>query len=338
MKQYADKIFVTLSFLLLGIIAALRSNTVGSDTALYEQIYSSDRYTVINLENFDLYTLYSRIVSNIFGENPHVITSVNSILIAILFGVAVYRLSKAPLLTTLLFHSLYFYLTSLNVARQFIAVGLVLNAFYFLSKNKKVMYFIFTAMAISVHASAIISLLYFVLSKIKWTWIKLTIIPIVLTIFSIFFGILLTKFILFFPHYQMYVQGNSGFQVSTASNGSKVLINIFYLSLLVFYFIWSYRWKIKIDKSEWLIASSLLFGSLIGFAFLNNLLMSRVEMYFTILIIFFVPILVLKFCVIVTEKKAGYILFSGAIFLISLVPFAYQLLGNFQGILPYVTY
>lgn len=88
-------------------------------------------------------------------------------------SVYVYKQSKLPIFSMLLFFLLYFYCSSLNIMRQYIALSILLVGFLYMEKNKYI-YIASICLATLFHSTAVIGLSFFLLKYIrlnKWFWV-----------------------------------------------------------------------------------------------------------------------------------------------------------------------
>ena len=77
-------------------------------------------------------------------------------------------------------------------------------------------------------------------------------------------------------------------------------------------------------------------GLSIGIVFYNNILLNRIEMFYSILSIVFIPIAIDYISLKFKQKDAVRLMLTIGILLITLVPYYIQVSGNYSGILPYV--
>ncbi|TNL00710.1 EpsG family protein [Fructilactobacillus sanfranciscensis] len=337
--QTQKTIFCVLTFGTLGFISASRASSVGTDVTLYENIFKSINCGM-SAENNLGYVIYNKLIGNAFGYTGHEITAANSVLITILIGFFIWKVAEHYFVATFLYISLFYYATSFNISRQFIAMGLVLVAISFALDKKVMPWFILTVLATLFHATAIVAFPVYWLTKVHWDAKKtLGIFPI--TIFASFiFDAILNIFVRFFPHYEMYITGTQ-FNIAGQGQGRVVLVKVFILFILLgLLLLYQKRYGLISERHHNIIALTTV-GLSIGIVFYNNILLNRVELFYSILSIVFIPIAIDYISLKFKEKDtvrlmlAMRLMLTIGILLITLVPYYIQVSGNYSGILPY---
>lgn len=342
----SKKIFIGLSFSILGIISSIRSPQVGTDTSTYQTLffYQIHGIKIFNSNNPELsskaplYGVYSRIVSMI-SVNLQTITIANSLLIAFLFGIFIYRLKINPLYSTLLFISIGFFTSSLNTSRQFIAIGLVCNALLFLFDKKAFIYFALITVAISIHTLAIVGLIFYPIYKIKWTAVKISCFLIVLTMTSFFLESVSKIFIQFFPNYAFYLQNPVTF--FGASSRIIMILDIgLILIILLFYALTKY-YHIKCSQEEVSLLIIFLIGPYFEILVFHNqsilLLTQRFLTFFSILSIAVIPGMCAKVSKKFNNPENVSFAFFSVIFIFTLFTFSVEI-QKYWGVIPYITF
>lgn len=178
-KQSGDtdknkKNFLMLSFIMIGFLIAFRGVSVGADTWNYSDSYI--KYSNLSLnqfKNIDIEIGYLVLIKilNIFSSNPQTMFIFEGFLVAISYGYFIHRntttITQAytAVLGYLAFNLLSFQLSGF---RQSIAMCICLWAFEFI-KNKKIIPFVLTALLASTfHASAILFLPAYFVSRFKY--------------------------------------------------------------------------------------------------------------------------------------------------------------------------
>ncbi|MBS1014260.1 EpsG family protein [Levilactobacillus brevis] len=331
--QIQKTIFCVLTFGTLGFISASRASSVGTDVTLYENIFKSINYGM-SAENNLGYVIYNKLIGNVFGYTGHEITAANSVLITILIGFFIWKVAEHYFVATFLYISLFYYATSFNISRQFIAMGLVLVAISFALDKKVMPWFILTVLATLFHATAIVAFPVYWLTKVHWDAKKtLSIFPI--TIFASFiFDAISNIFVRFFPHYEMYITGTQ-FNIADQGQGRVVLVKVFILFILLgLLLLYQKRYGLISERHHNIIALTTV-GLSIGIVFYNNILLNRVELFYSILSIVFIPIAIDYISLKFKEKDTVRLMLTIGILLITLVPYYIQVSGNYSGILPY---
>lgn len=335
------KFFVSLSFLFLTIVAVFRASTVGADVPTYEglfvQLLSGES---TGHGNTPIYNLYSQLVGKVSAQ-PLAITIANSIVICVLMAVFIYYSDVNPFYATLLFVGMYFYADSLNGARQYIAIALVLNAFLFLLKRKWIWYISLTLIAIGVHATAIVSLIYIPIVLIRWTLKKSIIFIGSLVVLGLLYLRIIDIFVKIFPRYSFYITGDGYENVQTIGTVSQGKILYYYLFLLTVFLITVFlinKYRILITTDETKIIICYAISLFVGILFYNAILVQRVIWYFSIWGIIFFPIMEDKLSKIFSGGKRDSKFLFVLFFLIVFVVYIIRLQNNYDMIVPYRTW
>lgn len=325
-----NKFFAFLSCAHLGLLMALRGASVGTDTQLYSRLYeqiarSENMFSVI--KSAPIYVVYNKAVSLITNETQWIVVF-NALVIMIGIGVFIYKNSSNAVMSIYFYITLYFYFKSFNISRQFIAVVLVANSYYFLKNNNIRKYLILIFAAIFIHNTAVVGLILFPLKLVKWTNIKIYFLAIATTIAMMSFDKLLLIFLRIFPRYKMYLI-NSTTSISDVSQGKKILVTFFYLAIVVLcMFYLTYKKQNELTNELYFLTAIMTIAVVIGIVFYNNILISRIEIYFSLFIIIYIP-LVIK--LVGKSKLFWYCSFM----VITAIPMIVQLRGNISGVVPY---
>lgn len=323
-------VFLTLAFSAMFFIMGFRTETVGTDTSLYCKIFELNfnfnlKSALLEGDFTFIYSLYNKIVS-LISTNRNAIIVGNSFLICFLTALFIYKNSKNVIFPTLFFITFYHFFSSMNIARQYIAVLLVANAFYFLKNRQLFKYIILCLMATLVHNTAIVS---FIL--IPFFFIKLSKRNIItyLSIFSIsllFFDKILIIFSSIFDHYDMYL--NSHYLQQIGQNKKVIITFIYIIIAIITTGLLNSKKLSKEEKYELKLLYLINFIAIIlGIFSLKIMLISRIEIYFSIFIIILIP----KVFNLLKDRIMYYFLFT----LIMFIPMFMQLKGNNGEVLPY---
>lgn len=332
-----NKIFITLVCIHLGIIMACRSENVGSDTEGYSRLfyiisYSDDIFSVI--KSAPLYSAYNYAVS-LISTNTQCIIIFNSLIIITGMGIFIYRNSPNVVMSIYYFISLYFYFHSLNATRQFIATILIANSYYYLKNNNMKKFLILLVAAISIHNTASVFLIVWLLSKIKWSNFRICILAFMTTLIMYFYDKLLGIFLMVFPRYIMYMGGGE-FSLSDTGQGKKILVSFLYLLIvaLCMFLIRGNRHDDNQDVKEnlYLLTAIMTVAVVIGIVFYNNLLISRIEIYFSIFVIIYIPLVIQILGK--TNTKLN-LLAHYFLMIITTIPLVFQLKSNISRVIPY---
>lgn len=325
------KIFLFLAFGFMFLIMGFRSENVGTDTRLYCNIFQehfSFNFGIIK-ENGDssfLYSLYNKIVSLISTDYRAIIIA-NSIVICALTALFIYKNSDNVVFSTLFFMTFYHFFSAMNISRQYIAVMIICNAFYFLKNKKPVKYILLCIIATLIHNTAIVSFIMLPFLYINPTKRNIFIYFAVIVIGMIFMNKIMTLFSVVFGHYTMYFEKSL---LTEVGENRKVVITVIYI---VFAILLIYLLKNKTEEKEsnyidlYLLHMINLITIIIGIISLKIMLLSRIEVYFSIFEIILIPKVLNK----MKNKRYIYIAFV----VIMIIPMYIQLKSNNSTVLPY---
>ena len=167
------KIYLFFCFGLLTIIAMLRNVSVGTDLfKIYAPIFERVKDLRINeLSNINIeigYVYLNKIIDMI---NPSVSTLiiVTSIVTIPMYGIFIYKNSEDVAISTMMYVLLNSFFMSLSMLRQGIAITIILIAYEYLKKDNIKKFIILILIATTIHASAIITLMFIPLKKACFT-------------------------------------------------------------------------------------------------------------------------------------------------------------------------
>ncbi|MCI9173370.1 MAG: EpsG family protein [Lachnospiraceae bacterium] len=354
------KIFLVLSAVSMMIIMGCRDVHVGTDTISYGNYFRQvseiswldcvlSRGTA--LKNAPFYLLWSKVVLIFSGGNYQFFLILNAIIICGAVFYFIYENSNHVVMSTFLYVLGYYYLNSLNASRQYMSFSFMLVAYTFMRKNKKKKAFLFTALGIGIHVVSICFLPVIILAsnrierrilkKVYGYCIICSCITGSLWSLQFIFGInyftdlwsrIARNFVKIFPKYKAYLW-NSGVSIYATGEGKKIYLEIFYLlfvltAICIIYFSKNVSEKKKDYLLDMLIPSSV--GVVMGIIGAKLLLISRIELYFSVFTICLIPEVLFLF-----EKKYRYltvIVTLGIMF----IPFYMQLDSNISEVVPYV--
>ncbi|PYF03256.1 EpsG family protein [Ureibacillus chungkukjangi] len=201
-------VYLTLTFGLFTLLAALRSSIVGNDTDVYISLFNSISLTG-DVSNFfwryEKGYLYLNKLLSLITTNPQIIIIISSIII--MYGSAryIYKYSQIPWLSVFLFFTLGYYGMSMNTIRLNIAIVIVLLSYDFLRERRLVKFVITVILASLFHRTAIVFLLAWPITKLKFNFKTACILILLSMGLFISFPIILQVALNIFPTYQYYV-------------------------------------------------------------------------------------------------------------------------------------
>lgn len=342
-----EKILWWLSLVQFSFIEAFRASSVGTDTAAYSRTY----YLVSRINGIDKY-INGRIsgLFAILSPVAHILpysfmwSILTGIIINLLIWIYIRLDSKDYGLSVFLYLTCYFYYTSMNAGRQYIAIALSMITISFITRKKYLIAVPFFLLAIIIHAGGTIILsLAFGIYLISWNlkryvaWLALCFIS------SFFIPFLQELFQLFFVDYAQYSYERAVSQGRMIYFNFFIFIFVMYSALVICH---KDNGKIKIsnfyshseDKNAdfeihylWgliiLVSLQLVFCIMLP----NHIFISRATEVFSVLSITLLPNIL--------KEKTKISLVMKAILMIG--TFGYMILrlyGNYGQIIPYKTF
>lgn len=230
------KWYVFSTFFLIILVAALRSTDIGIDLAGH---YARD-YVVIAKSNWNsfsqLLTLTGYdpgfvVLCKILGYisvDPQCFIVITSIFIYFSVATYIYKYSDDVVLETFLFFTSFMYFMYMTMIAQAIAIAVIMWDLKFLLEKKYIKYCILALLAVSIHSSAILVLLFIPLAslKVKKNYIIVYILGMigVISIFNKVFALFVN---VIFPQFSFYLSGNI--------HGKGQVLNIYTFCHLLIY-------------------------------------------------------------------------------------------------------
>lgn len=287
------KIYITLASLQWILISGLRHVSVGADT--YE--YSQSFYRALNTSWTDAINNFHNILTGkIEGRDPGyqlfekfcgLFTSdyqVYLIIIAIIFsglmGYSVYKNSKDPLLSYILYDSLFYAFFSITGLRQTVATAIAVFIGYELIKKRKPLLFATVILIVAtIHKSALIFLIFYPLYSVKITGVK-RIFAIGMSCISFAMRVQLSSFL-------KEISGYDNYGVYDGAGNTWTFISLFLIVILI-----AISFSDIIEYYDY-AASHYLNALLIGAFFLPLTLINpsamRIVQYFSAFLMFLLP-------------------------------------------------
>ncbi|WP_315119219.1 EpsG family protein [uncultured Clostridium sp.] len=330
-----EKIFIILSCITMFSVMGARNISVGTDTELYckifERISASDNIFTVAQASW-LYALYNKIISLVLGNYSQWIIIFNSLIIIVGIGFFIYNNSRNMAMSMLYFLLFYHYFQSFNISRQYIAIVLTANSFYFI-KNKNLKGFMtLNLIATLFHNTSIVFMPMGILSLLELNFKKTIIFSAVSGVMIIFYEKLIAAFLYIFPRYSIYFGGNTSFYET--GQGRKIIITLIYLMVVIISLIIMARlsklqnYHKEKERELAILIVIMLIAIICGILSMKSILISRIELYYSIFAIILIPFVIEEF------KKYKYLLYFVSI-CVMLIPTYIQLNDNIGGIVPY---
>ncbi|PKM58433.1 MAG: hypothetical protein CVU98_01140 [Firmicutes bacterium HGW-Firmicutes-3] len=206
-------VYILLNVGLMAFLSMFRSISVGNDTNDYVNLFYNISYgndLALYSSRFEIGYLYLNKFLNYFSSNHQILLMTTSAYIFFVIGRFIYKYSKSPWLSLILFYSLRFFDISLSGIRQMLAVATVILAYEFLIEKKIVKYIVAMIIAISFHNAAILFLISYPMKKYKLTSKMILIVTFITGLLFLLLDPILSRILLYFPKYYSYVYNSKG--------------------------------------------------------------------------------------------------------------------------------
>lgn len=211
-------------------IIGLRSFRVGTDT--FSNVYSYTSNNPFNIRTgTPVYSLLSKVIYDVSGGNYHAFLFIIAAITVSIVLYCIYRFQPTifeGFLAIYLYITFYYYFDAFNTQRQMLAVAISMLVPIFLLQNNKIKAVISLLLAIGIHNTAIVIILYFLICKVKKCKKNLYLISILATIFVYFSSYFFNIFASVSEHYEMYVGTNE-----YSSKGGSIVMGLFILFFVI---------------------------------------------------------------------------------------------------------
>lgn len=329
---------------LFSLSMGLRGTSVGTDTSMYGAIYSSMAQNPLNSPlfwKFPVYNVYNYIIAQIFNSYQ-IELFINALIINSIVLYVIKKYSKNIELSIYLYYTLYFYFTAFNITRQYMAISFCLIFLHFLIEKKLIKASIFILLAVGIHTTSIIGLIFIPIVYIPWTKKRFLVAISSISVMFIFTGKFISLFMSTFSNYSIYSNGATT-TLSTQNDGNRIFLSLFYLGMIIISIVYSPNKLTENNISEesstylqryyifQLLAS---IGTMIGLVFNRDILILRIELFFSIFLIILITYTMKEIL-----EKSGPIqefIIKSVMCLLAVVPFFVQLGKNIGRMLPYM--
>lgn len=153
------KIYLFVVFFIIFIIIGFRDINVGADTSGYvREYFYAVKANGIFLGHSEIILNIVAKISLLFSEEYQMFLILHSALISLLFSKFIYDNSNNVLLSTLIFIGMFF-IQSMNLMSQWLALGFGINAYTYFIRKKYFVSFILFILAILTHTTAVLFLI-----------------------------------------------------------------------------------------------------------------------------------------------------------------------------------
>ena len=346
-KKIILAVWMLLLVLPLWFMVAFRANSVGNDTTMYEYLYNNfafqDFLTSMSSSTMDIGFIF---LSRIAGKLGLAYTSFQVLIATItyfLYSRYIYKYSNNFALSWVVFITLLSFARTMNISREMLAVAISLYAFEFLLQRKIFKYLCTVAIVFALHKSAILLILLYPFSNIKWGFVKKSIITVLCIGVGVFFDNLILIFVKITGKYSYLVSSMYSESDGNLAQVINILFGILFIAIAIYSGYLNVR-KISLKKNDSielqqkvideknLLLSYVAMAIIISCAGISFGLADRAALYFTIIYTVVVPNALLSF----KSKTNKYITFiiivmSMIIYFISVMIYR----NNWHTVIPY---
>lgn len=338
-------LYLFFAFFAIWAVMTFRDISIGTDTYAYTQYFAYIATSNSLVDAVEIDFISGNIfkgLAYIFGKisySPQFYIFWTSSIIIFGVSIYIYRTSKWVMVSTFLFLTLNLFFISMNTGRQWMAIGLALNALislYYDSKSK--LGWGLFVIAFGIH-NAIVSFFptflgMFIVKRFGLTK-KICIETIAITIIGItLFSGFIVLFSSYFPHYAMYINSNTEDNFLEDTGGGKIIIEyLAFLIILLMYFIIR-KFDITQLKNNILIDAMIpgaIFCVIVGIIFFKNNLVNRILLPYQCLFLSIIPYVFSRF-----DAKSRFLLYL-ILFIGMFGSYYLWINSNLGNILPYRT-
>ena len=214
----------------------------------------------------------------------------------------------------------------------------IANAFLFILNKKWMQYILLTVLAIGIHSTAILSLIFIPIVVVKWTRKNIFMFFVIIIVISLLYNRIISLFYIIFPQYSIY--SNQQFLSTIPTQGTGMIV-IYYLFLLCLFLVFLYvinSYNLQLTSVEIKIILSYSISLLLSIIFFKNVLMIRMLWYFSILGIICFPIIIDKVSALFKKDKQARVVIFSLFFVIIFFAYVIQLKKGIDEIVPYITW
>ena len=169
------KIAITIIVILLTLLAGLRHFSIGNDTIVYYRNYNRIDTVGSNAfggSSFELGYNYLVLFATSLGLSFNAFLFFLSLIMNIGVGVFIYKYSKQPMFSFILFILLRLFFSEMNIVREFLALAVFLSSIKYIEGRNIIKFLIVVLLASFIHSSVFFAVIIYFLYNLKLTPIK----------------------------------------------------------------------------------------------------------------------------------------------------------------------
>lgn len=286
-EREGAKYFLILSCAELIILVGIRGYTVGADTETYLQalryyreLPRGEMLTAGLVYPFDFeigYFIFLKICAFI-GLSDTAFLFLVAIIIYIPVFVAIYKMSKNPYMSILVYFAFSLFAYSLGIFRQMIAMSIVLCGVDFIRDRKLLKYLLLVVLAMTFHLTAVLAVVLYIIYPLRWkiNAVMMSLLSLAALVFgSVFIKVIVT----FMPQY-------SGYTVANKHGGSYLMLLLYAVIFVLACFAVRCKNPEGYDKIAFDALTLVLFVQSLGYSLE---IFGRIIGYFSIFLLFSIP-------------------------------------------------
>lgn len=313
-------------FLILWIVQALRSSSIGTDVGrAYKLVFESvstdfnSLFILTHRASFEPgYEIYEQIIKIFISSNINVFLGITSALILLPISYIIYKYSKNCILSFIIFSGLIIYHFSFSGLRQSLAIGIIFFSLKYIIEQKPIKFITCVLLAASFHTSAIIFLAMYPIRNFNLTGIRSFII-----------------FLIWIPC--IFALKNIAIYLSAAIFGAEKYASYFsqgnaYNLMILFFVIYILAVNLKSTDKTYLIYKQAALFALLAQSFgLISDGATRIGYYFIIFMILLIPYMINNYLKNPTTRN----MISFSVAILSAAFFFYIAGGGYLEVIPY---
>lgn len=295
-QKLGNKVYLFIAFAVLYIISTFRSSNIGNDTTEYFYMFQKFGQAINVLEldtTIELgYVLFNKFLYSI-SPNPMILLAVTSAFVLGTVALFIYKNSPMAWLSIFLFINFRIYYFTLSGIRQSIALAIILISYKFIKERKPIIFSLLIILASFFHASALIFIIVYPLSKINFSKVVMWLYLAVGIFFFITFNYFIDIIFKIFPKYQVYLYSDYFENVRLASFVDFSIIFIIFIFGLMFKFNnlkLAERIKSNSNEEKNILFTIISIAVIVTLIAINASIIKRAAFYFFIFVIIYIPI------------------------------------------------
>ena len=329
MNKRTAMFFLGISILVVSLVAGLR---YGVGTDYFEYVKWFNVYAAVPIKLKDGNISFNILIKTIklFTNNPQWLFFISAIIINSRIMRYIKENTELYDIGFFLFITLYFYYSSLNIMRQWIAIAIFVSGLKYIFDQKLFKYILMISFATTFHPASLLMLpLYFIVNtriNIKKMMIIVFVSLLILAHLQNIIIFIVVNFNL--TSFHKYINYFDSYYATTQGGGWAYFVILFFVFLLMLVYKKSYMKHIKNGNAHYILMILALMISLFA---PQNMIFARIQL-------FFMPIILITLPNVITILKPRYRIVLTMIVLLLGVLYMFRSLSNNAGhVLPYVS-